>query len=157
MRSSVGSATRPTTQHGVVADWEAVNAGTPITELRWRLLHPGGGPGEPNPDALRRLRDLDAGVVPTDAGVNGTTPYPPYRRIYESGTHACLGSGAPDDAPALLAAELDLDAVARVRTHGTANVNRPWSQFHAGEPPIELPVYQGRIDPASWTPQAPNR
>jgi predicted amidohydrolase YtcJ len=93
------AATRPTTQHGVVADWETVNAGTPITDLRWRMLHPGGGPGEPNPDGLRRLRDLDAGVVPTDAGVNGGTSYPPYRRIYESGTHACLGSGAPDDAP----------------------------------------------------------
>jgi predicted amidohydrolase len=63
---------------------------------------------------------------------------------------------AADDSPALLAAELDLAAVERVRTHGTENVNRPWAQFHVGEAPIELPIYQGRIDPASWTPQVPN-
>ncbi|GER23613.1 hydrolase [Zafaria cholistanensis] len=64
---------------------------------------------------------------------------------------------AGDDAPARLAADLDLGAVERVRTHGTENVNRPWSQFHAGEPAIELPIYQGRIDPATWTPQSTNR
>ncbi|MFD1213893.1 carbon-nitrogen hydrolase family protein [Arthrobacter sp. GCM10027362] len=63
---------------------------------------------------------------------------------------------APDDAPALLAAELDLAAVERVRTHGTENVNRPWSQFHDGETPIDLPIYQGRMDPATWTPQSAN-
>jgi predicted amidohydrolase len=61
---------------------------------------------------------------------------------------------APDDAPVLLAAELDLDAVGRVRLHGTENVNRPWSQFHDGETPIELPIYQGRMDPARWTPRS---
>lgn len=59
---------------------------------------------------------------------------------------------APDAAPALLAADLDLAAVARVRTHGTAGVNRMWSQFRPGEPAIPLPVYQGRIDPATWQP-----
>ena len=80
-------------------DWDAVNARTPITELRWRMLHPGGGPGEPNADALSRLKDLDAGVVPTDAGVNGDSAFPPYRRIYDSGVRACLGSDAPGGAP----------------------------------------------------------
>lgn len=59
---------------------------------------------------------------------------------------------APDDAPRLLAAELDLAAVERVRTHGTENLNRPWSQFREGEPAVELSVYQGRINPATWTP-----
>ncbi|NKX49645.1 carbon-nitrogen hydrolase family protein [Arthrobacter deserti] len=63
---------------------------------------------------------------------------------------------AGGDAPALLAAELDLAAVERVRRHGTENVIRPWAQFHAGEAPIGLPIYQGRIDPATWTPQGPN-
>lgn len=55
--------------------------------------------------------------------------------------------------PELLTAELDLSAVARVREHGTAGVNRMWSQFRPGEAPIHLPVYDGRIDPATWTPQ----
>ncbi|AUZ33852.1 carbon-nitrogen hydrolase family protein [Arthrobacter sp. PGP41] len=59
---------------------------------------------------------------------------------------------APDDAPRLLTAELDLAAVDRVRTHGTENLNRPWSQFREGEPAVELSVYQGRINPSTWTP-----
>ena len=59
---------------------------------------------------------------------------------------------APDAAPALLAADLDLSAVDRVRAQGTAGVTRMWSQFRPGEPPIELPVYGGRIDPATWSP-----
>ncbi|UKA76459.1 carbon-nitrogen hydrolase family protein [Arthrobacter sp. FW306-07-I] len=59
---------------------------------------------------------------------------------------------APDDQPQLLTAELDLAAVDQVRTHGTENLNRPWSQFREGEPAVELSVYQGRINPATWTP-----
>lgn len=59
---------------------------------------------------------------------------------------------ARDDQPQLLTAELDLAAVERVRTHGTENLNRPWSQFREGEPAVELSVYQGRINPATWTP-----
>lgn len=59
---------------------------------------------------------------------------------------------ATDDQPQLLTAELDLAAVERVRTHGTENLNRPWSQFREGEPAVELSVYQGRINPATWTP-----
>ncbi|NVM95469.1 carbon-nitrogen hydrolase family protein [Arthrobacter wenxiniae] len=54
--------------------------------------------------------------------------------------------------PAVLTAQLDLSAVEHVRRHGTAGLNRMWSQFRPGEPAIELPVYQGRIDPATWTP-----
>jgi predicted amidohydrolase YtcJ len=86
-------APRATTQHGMVDAWEQVNARTPITGLRWRMLAPGAGPAEPNEDALARLRDLNAGVVPTDASVTGGTSHPPYRRIFESGTRACRGSG----------------------------------------------------------------
>ena len=59
---------------------------------------------------------------------------------------------APDAGATILTAELDLSAVDHVRTHGTAGLNRMWSQFRPGEPAIELPVYQGRIDPATWTP-----
>jgi predicted amidohydrolase YtcJ len=87
-------ATRATTQHGMVEQWERVNLRHPITELRWRMLHPGAGPAEPNADALARVRELNAGVVPTDASVKGGRSHPPYRRIYESGTRACLGTGA---------------------------------------------------------------
>ena len=63
---------------------------------------------------------------------------------------------ADDDAPVLLTADLDLAAVEHVRTHGTENLNRPWSQFRDGEAAVELPVYQGRINPATWTPPSFN-
>jgi hypothetical protein len=38
-----------------------------------------------------------------------------------------------------------------VRKFGTNALDRPWSQFHPDEPPIELPIYQGQIDPATWS------
>lgn len=63
---------------------------------------------------------------------------------------------ADGEAPVLLTAELDLAAVEHVRTHGTENLNRPWSQFRDGEDAVELPVYQGRISPATWAPQTFN-
>ncbi|SEN89038.1 carbon-nitrogen hydrolase family protein [Cryobacterium sp. TMT1-3] len=52
-----------------------------------------------------------------------------------------------------LAVTLDLDHVARVREHGTAGTNRLWAQFLPTDAPLELPLYAGRIDPTSWTPQ----
>jgi predicted amidohydrolase len=63
---------------------------------------------------------------------------------------------AGDDAEVLLTADLDLTAVEHVRTHGTENLNRPWSQFRDGEAAVELPVYQGRINPVTWTPPSFN-
>jgi predicted amidohydrolase len=58
----------------------------------------------------------------------------------------------PDADPAVLAMELDLDEVARVRKHGTAGLNRMWDQFKETDAPLELPLYQGRIDPGRWRP-----
>jgi predicted amidohydrolase len=64
---------------------------------------------------------------------------------------------ATSDAVAtVLTQTIDLGRVARVREAGTLGLNRMWSQFHPSDPPIELPIYQGRMDPASWVPQ-PNR
>ncbi|WP_211877078.1 carbon-nitrogen hydrolase family protein [Pseudarthrobacter albicanus] len=63
-------------------------------------------------------------------------------------------SEAPDDAPCVLSTELDMGHPGRVRSGGTAGLNRMWSQFRADEPPIELPIYGGRINPANWTPEA---
>ncbi|WP_165856843.1 carbon-nitrogen hydrolase family protein [Marinobacter sp. JSM 1782161] len=42
---------------------------------------------------------------------------------------------------------LNLDEVERVRTFGTAGLNRVWSQFRADDPVLELPMYEGRLDP----------
>ncbi|GAA4661387.1 carbon-nitrogen hydrolase family protein [Arthrobacter cryoconiti] len=54
----------------------------------------------------------------------------------------------------VLTAHLDLSAVEHVRNNGTAGLNRMWSQFRPGEHAIELPIYQGRIDPATWNPNS---
>lgn len=53
----------------------------------------------------------------------------------------------------VLSATIDLGEVERTRRNGLSGISRPWSQFEAGDPPILLPVYGGRIDPASWAPK----
>ncbi|MCM3487114.1 carbon-nitrogen hydrolase family protein [Kocuria rosea] len=45
---------------------------------------------------------------------------------------------------------VDLDEVTNVRTYGTGGVTRPWAQFDGIDEGIELPLYNGRIDPAAW-------
>ncbi|WP_329429878.1 carbon-nitrogen hydrolase family protein [Streptosporangium sp. NBC_01495] len=56
------------------------------------------------------------------------------------------------EAATVLTDVLDLDDVTRVRRYGTAGVNRMWNQFTEADQPIDLPLYQGRIDPSRWTP-----
>jgi predicted amidohydrolase len=59
----------------------------------------------------------------------------------------------PTEEVAVLRVELDLDAVTRVRKVGTEGFNRMWSQMAADDPVIDLPIYQGRIDPTRWQPR----
>ena len=59
----------------------------------------------------------------------------------------------PTAEPGVLRVELDLDAVARVREQGTEGFNRMWSQMAPDDPVIDLPIYQGRIDPTRWQPR----
>lgn len=94
-------ATASSTQEAMVASWERVNQEFPITDLGWRMLHPGGGPAAPSGDTLARLQALGAGIVPTDTNVksSGTSDHPPYRRIYESKTPSCLGTDALNVSP----------------------------------------------------------
>lgn len=47
---------------------------------------------------------------------------------------------------------IDLDDVTRVREVGTEGFNRMWSQMAPDDPRIELPIYDGRIDPTRWLP-----
>ncbi|MEC3973853.1 carbon-nitrogen hydrolase family protein [Amycolatopsis sp. H20-H5] len=58
--------------------------------------------------------------------------------------------GARND---VLAHTIDLDEVARVRRDGTAGVNRMWDQFTEADAPLDLPLYQGRIEPGRWRPR----
>ena len=57
-----------------------------------------------------------------------------------------------DETPGLLCQHIDFGAVAEVRERGTAGSNRMWDQFRPSDRPIPLPLYDGRIDPASWSP-----
>ena len=46
---------------------------------------------------------------------------------------------------------LDLDTVTRVRTYGSAGINRPWSQLARYGDRIGLPMYGGTFQPTSWS------
>ncbi|MFJ4790687.1 carbon-nitrogen hydrolase family protein [Streptomyces sp. NPDC088794] len=59
---------------------------------------------------------------------------------------------AADSGPTVLTDVLDLDDVSRVRTFGTAGLNRMWDHFTDTDVPIELPLYDGRMDPRRWRP-----
>ncbi|MCH4812943.1 carbon-nitrogen hydrolase family protein [Vreelandella neptunia] len=56
----------------------------------------------------------------------------------------------PGATSGILTDVLNLDEVERVRTFGTAGLNRMWSQFRADDPVLELPMYEGHIDPRKW-------
>ena len=60
---------------------------------------------------------------------------------------------APSENPTVLIDVLDLDAVTTVRRFGTVGLTRPWDQFQPDDAPLELPLYGGRIDPATWKPR----
>jgi hypothetical protein len=93
-------ATADTTQHGMIEDWEEVDAEFEINDLGWRMLHPGDGPEEPSADTLARLKALNAAVVPTDTNFDSTgTDHPPFKRVYDSGVKACAGTDAYNVSP----------------------------------------------------------
>jgi predicted amidohydrolase len=64
--------------------------------------------------------------------------------------HVTLASG--NSAPTVLIETIDLDHVTRVHERGTAGFNRMWSQFLPTDAALELPLYNGRITPVTWSP-----
>lgn len=58
--------------------------------------------------------------------------------------------------PEIMTEVIDLDDVSRVRAYGTAGLNRVWSQFRPDDATLALPLYEGRIDPARWSPRGPS-
>ena len=72
-----------------------------------------------------------------------------YSIVVDPEGHVMADPGAE---PAMIPITIDLDEVNRVRRDGTCGENRIWAQFRAGEAPIALPAYAGRIDPADWNP-----
>ncbi|SDG59292.1 Predicted amidohydrolase [Onishia taeanensis] len=61
-----------------------------------------------------------------------------------------IRSQMPGATSGILTDVLNLDEVERVRTFGTAGLNRMWSQCRNEDPVLELPMYEGRIDPRKW-------
>lgn len=59
---------------------------------------------------------------------------------------------APSETAAMLTDVLDLEAVRTARQFGTCGLNRMWSQLQPDDPPVPLPLYDGTLDPARWTP-----
>lgn len=59
---------------------------------------------------------------------------------------------APSEVATVLTDVIDFDAVARVREYGTCGLNRIWAQARDGDPVVELPIYDGRLDPTRWAP-----
>ena len=57
-----------------------------------------------------------------------------------------------DDSNSIIYTIIDFDRVAQIRRDGTAGVNRMWEQFLPDDPEINLPIYNGRINPRTWRP-----
>jgi predicted amidohydrolase len=88
------------------------------------------------------------------ASVNAAAPAGIGRSLLidPQGTVRAEATGADDTT---LTDVIDLDEVIRVRAFGTAALTRPWQQFRPGEDaPVPLPMYCGRIDPATWSGRA---
>lgn len=64
-----------------------------------------------------------------------------------------IGEAGIDDETLIV--HVDPSRVATVRREGTAGSNRLWSQFLPTDATVPLPMYEGRIDPATWSPRTP--
>ncbi|MEU6291875.1 carbon-nitrogen hydrolase family protein [Streptomyces sp. NPDC046988] len=64
----------------------------------------------------------------------------------EGRTRAEAGPGTEE----VLTDVIDLAEARRVRARGTAGLTRVWDPFEDGGPPLELPLYAGRIEPGRW-------
>ncbi|CDR18177.1 carbon-nitrogen hydrolase family protein [Streptomyces iranensis] len=84
------------------------------------------------------------------AGVNCAAPVGTGRSLLID-PQGAVRSEAAGDSDTTLTDVIDLDEVTNVRRLGTAALNRPWQQFRPDDRPLALPLYQGRIDPATWT------
>ena len=86
----------PEDQRAIAAEWEKVNAATPIAGLRWDMDHA----VQIDADTLRRLKALGAGVS-ASGGYFVEVPgrVAPLRAILESGVHFGYGSDGGSVAP----------------------------------------------------------
>ncbi|MCX5529678.1 carbon-nitrogen hydrolase family protein [Streptomyces sp. NBC_00006] len=57
---------------------------------------------------------------------------------------------------ATLVGIVDFDRVGAARTYGTSGDSWPWDHFREGDSLLELPLYNGYIDPSTWRPTTPH-
>lgn len=62
---------------------------------------------------------------------------------------------APSESATYLTDVLDIDAVSRVREHGTCGLNRMWEQVRQDDAEIRLPLYDGTITADRWPTKPP--
>ncbi|NBE54951.1 carbon-nitrogen hydrolase family protein [Streptomyces boluensis] len=85
------------------------------------------------------------------ASVNGASPTAQGRSLLvDPEGHTQVAAVGTEDATLL--SVVDFDRVAATRKFGTAGDSWPWDFFKADDTPLELPLYNGRIDPATWRP-----
>ena len=68
----------------------------------------------------------------------------------EGGVRAQAGEAAT-----VLTDVIDLDQVSTVRRYGTSGLNRMWQQLLPEDAAIDLPLYDGRMDPRTWAGRRP--
>ncbi|MFB6851643.1 carbon-nitrogen hydrolase family protein [Streptomyces sp. NPDC056341] len=85
------------------------------------------------------------------ASVNGAGPTAHGRSLLvDPEGHVQVAAAGMEDVT--LTSVVDFDRVAAARKYGTCGDSWPWDHFTAGDTPLELPLYNGRIDPATWRP-----
>jgi predicted amidohydrolase len=83
------------------------------------------------------------------ASINGASPTALGRSLLVD-PEGRVRTHAPGAEDCVLTDVVDLGEAARVRTYGTAGLNRLWTQFQPGDAPLDLPLYSGKIDPRTW-------
>ncbi|MFF9213262.1 MULTISPECIES: carbon-nitrogen hydrolase family protein [unclassified Streptomyces] len=85
------------------------------------------------------------------ASVNAAAPTAHGRSLLiDPEGHIQVSSAAAEDVT--LVSIVDFDRVPAARKFGTSGDSWPWDHFQPGDTPLELPLYGGRIDPATWRP-----
>lgn len=87
------------------------------------------------------------------ASVNAAAPSGRGRSLIVD-PNGAIHHASPDSADEVLTAVVDLGRADQVRRYGTAGVTTPWHHFGPTDTPIPLPLYEGRINPGTWYPDA---
>ncbi|MDI2129051.1 carbon-nitrogen hydrolase family protein [Yinghuangia seranimata] len=85
------------------------------------------------------------------ASVNGASPTAVGKSLLVDPEGGIRVAAAGTEETTLLSV-VDFDQVAAARKFGTGGDSWPWDHFREGDSPLELPLYNGHIDPATWRP-----